>query len=344
MQPDALRKVAILVASLDEVWGERVLRNLPAEVVRQVRDEVEQLAEIDPREQQKIIEEFRRGLEGPRGSASDGVEIEASLLERIDHQSYSHEDPQRKGPLDFISTADADCLVDMLSGESMQTVALVISRLETNHAAEVLNKFSQEQQAEILNRLEQLDTADEHTVAIIEAQINQAIASQRQRRERMAAGKQMVERLMNHTVSEAATQVIAEKMPTPVIANKSEIPPAHPSCYSLPKPMRYEPLPMKRQELPPRNPFAHLSAAESLEHLEKLPDAVLFGALSRTESQVISLALLGASEKLMKRVLRGLSRREGMRFRQQLRDLGPTRLGDILAAQHQLLHTATQLN
>jgi hypothetical protein len=45
----------------------------------------------------------------------------------------------------------------------------------------------------------------------------------------------------------------------------------------------------------------------------------------------------------MKRILRRLPRRQAKEFRRRLRDIGPTRLSDMLAAQQQLAHHALQL-
>ena len=77
-----------------------------------------------------------------------------------------------------------------------------------------------------------------------------------------------------------------------------------------------------------------------LEHVE---DALLLAAISQSDRQVVSLALAGASDSLMKRILRRLPRRQAKYFRRQLRSIGPTRLSDMLAAQHQFVQSVHQL-
>lgn len=344
-QDKSLRKVAILVASLDENWGERILSGLAPQTAVLVRQQIEALTSIDPDEQEQIVAEFRRSLNPANDSSEAGVEIEASLLQRIDHDDYSFDLPAQPRKLDTISTDDAESLSEILSGESLQTVAVVLSRLETDRAAAVLSKLSLEQQTEILNRLEQLGDTDEHAVAVIEAQINQWIASQRQRRERMAAGKQMVERLINRASANKADKVLQGKLPKSAMVTGFHIDSQHKTRNAaVSTPVRYErlPPPAAKHEAVAKNQFVHLTPSECLSQLERLPDDKLFAALSRAESHVALLALIGTSKQLMNRVTRRMSRRGAREVRQQVRDIGPTRLSDILSAQQEILQLASE--
>jgi flagellar motor switch protein FliG len=233
----------------------------------------------------------------------------------------------------------------MLGCESPQTVAVVLSRLETDRAAEVLDKFSVAEQHAILERLAELDTTDDQAVRVVEAQVSQWISTQRQRRERMAAGKQMVEQLMNRRPPESKAAILAGRLPRSTSAVASEYAQLSTRRSSMPQPVRYEPMPVAASAppIPQANPFAHLSPGECVAKLEALSDQNLLAALSRCESRTALLSLVGVSEKLLKRVTRGLSRQENKQFRQQLRDIGPTRLSDILEAQQAVLQAANQL-
>jgi flagellar motor switch protein FliG len=342
---NSLRKVAILVASLDETWAERILASLPPQQARAVRLQMDDLTDIDVDEQREIVADFRRSLAQPSESSTMGVELDASLLERIDHQDYTMTtaSPPR-GPFECLSTDDVETLAAMLTNESPQTVAVVLSRIESDRAAEVLNKFSASQQSEILDRLADLDATDEQAVRVVEAQVSLWLTSQRQRRERMAAGKQMVERLMTHKPVGSKTAVVVGRMPRSSSAIANEYAQLATRRTPLPQPVRYELMPAVAPVPSPLpiNPLAHLTSSECVARLESLPDQALLGALSRCESRVALLSLVGVSEKLLKRVTRGLSRHENKLFRQQLRDIGPTGLSDILTAQQEVLHTASQ--
>ncbi|MDZ4658920.1 MAG: FliG C-terminal domain-containing protein [Bythopirellula sp.] len=341
----SLRKVAILVASLDETWSERILASLPPQQARSVRQQVDQLTDVDPDEQREIVAEFRQSLVQPREQNSTGVELDASLQERIDHDDYAPARMKRHVPLEAVSAGEAAYLVEMLQGESSQTVAVVLSRLDADRAAELLSHFAPAQQADILERLGELDSTDEQSVRVVEAQVAQWLTAQRRRKERMTAGREMVEQIMSRTsgrtgLSEAT--VIAARLPQPTSAIASEYRQAAKREVLFPQ-VRYERVSPAPKNTSPPNPFADLTSSECLARLEKLTDSTLLAALTHCEAQVVSLALLGVSEKLLKRVLRGLNRHEAKQFRQQLRDMGPTRISDILAAQQEVLRTVDQL-
>ncbi len=347
-QDNSLRKVAILVASLDETWSDQVLDSLSPQQARSVRQQVELLTDIDLEEQLEIVAEFRRSLAHPVQEQSARVELEASLRERINHDDYSPASSATKKPFETLSASDTEYLVEMLTNESAQTIAVVLARLDADRAAEVLGTFSPNQQHEILRRLAELDTTDEHSVQLIEAQVTQWIAKQRERRRRMAAGKEMVDRIVSRTSQGPfanESTAVAGRLPRATSKIASEYRRMSPEVSREPasRQIRYEPLPTVPQNTVLENPYARFTAAECLVQLENMPTATLVAALSQTESNVVSLALLGVSEKLLKRVLQGLSRHEAQQFRHQLRDIGPTRISDILAAQQEILHTAAQL-
>ncbi|MCG8449918.1 MAG: hypothetical protein MI725_10105 [Pirellulales bacterium] len=97
---EPLRKVAILVASLDEQRAQRLLDGLPSPSAQAVAQLVEKLGDIDPEEQRRVVAEFRRHMAAeiashqistpPQSSAvgepSGGVELDASLVARIGSQ------------------------------------------------------------------------------------------------------------------------------------------------------------------------------------------------------------------------------------------------------------------
>lgn len=346
----SLRKVAILVASLDEAWSERILASLSPQQARTVRQHVDQLTDVDPDEQREILAEFRQSLEQPhfiqpRVQNSTGVELDASLQERIDHEDYAPATMNLHAPFEEVSAGDAAYLVEMLQGESSQTVAVVLSRLDADRAAELLSHFPPTRQTDILARLSELDTTDEQSVRVVEAQVAQWLTAQRRRKERMTAGREMVERIMSRSSGRTglnAGTVITTHLPqsTSTIAKEYRLAAKR---KALPPQVRYEQAPSIPKSITPVNPVLDISSDDCLARLEKLPDKTLLAALTQCEAQVVSLALVGVSEKLLKRVLRGLTRHEAKQFRQQLRDMGPTRISDILAAQQEVLRTADQL-
>ena len=84
-----LRKVAILIASLDDALAERMLADMPTPDAQAVRAAVDRLDHVDPDEECNIVDQFRRSTRLATPHSTEGVELDASLLARIEQQDSS---------------------------------------------------------------------------------------------------------------------------------------------------------------------------------------------------------------------------------------------------------------
>jgi len=354
-----LRKVAILVATLDEPLAEQLLANLPAREEDAVRKLVEHLGDIDPDEYRAVVADFRSGIVSPSQPTSkpsrtqlEGVELDASLLARMADEDFSSAMPetkQGKSPWQTLSDADVATLVEMLSAEQPQTIAVVLSRLETSRSAELITKLSPTLQAEVLTRLAELDPADEQTLDVVASQLAQWLDAQRQRRQRMAAGCDLVQRILRDTSEGHRVTLLARlSKRNPTLAEKLSVESHTSQPFARPSsrlPTTYQPQPQAAtfSNQPPIDVAAPSiepttePTTDHLSELESLDDSGLLRALRQADRQTVMLALAGASESLMKRIVKDLPRRKANQFRQQVRAIGPTRLSEIIAAQRELL-------
>src|SRR3954465_2271536 len=79
----AIRKAAILIASLDQRTAETLLKQMGPAQAAQVRETIAELGPLDPREQNDVVEEFRRlGPLLPEKSPP-GLELDAGLAQKI---------------------------------------------------------------------------------------------------------------------------------------------------------------------------------------------------------------------------------------------------------------------
>ncbi len=348
-----LRKVAILVATLDEPLAEQLLANLPAREEDAVRKIVEHLEDIDPDEYRAVVADFRSGVTSPPQQVSkpsrtqlEGVELDASLLARMADEDFPAAMPaakQNASPWQTLSDADAVTLVEMLSAEQPQTIAVVLSRLETSRSAELITKLSPTLQTEVLTRLADLDPADEQTLDVVASQLAEWLNAQRQRRQRMAAGRELVQRILQDTPDSQRAVLLARLgKRNPALAEKLSAEPQtnlsvtrqsfdSPTFYQQPTKVAKPPVEI------PKPPTQSLEpSTDPLSELESLDDQGLLRALRLADRQTVMFALAGASESLMKRIVKDLPRRKANQFRQQVRTIGPTRLSDMVAAQREL--------
>ena len=357
-----LRKVAVLIANLDDALANRMLSEMPASDAQAVRDAVDRLDQVDADEANAILEEFRSSEPTPLKSA-EGVELDASLLARIEQQEdagWPQPVEATQSPFAELSDAEVTTIVDTLSREHPQTVAVVVSRLDHAVAAKILSRLSLNLQTEVIERVSELDPTDQQSVLVVESHLADWINQQRQRKKRMAAGAELAQRILQSASAEDQTAILTRlDQRNPNLARRfgrpgdavaetreqSPVPPTKPVRAQFDRVASCRRMPQRATQKKPRSiPAVEEPAlADPLGELERLDDATLMEILTQADRQVVTLALAGAGEVLMKRVLRRLPRRQAKEFRMRLRNIGPTRLGDMLAAQQQLALHARQL-
>lgn len=338
-----LRKVAILVATLDGSLADQLLADLPPEDASAVRQLVDGLDEIDPAEFETAVADFQNQSSTKPETLStntDGVEIDASLLARIEANEDMQHDVDSKqvhDPWKSISESDSEELLKLLLAEQPQTIAAVLARLDASLSASIVSNLEPVLQADVLNRLANLDPADERAMQVIESQLSDWLDKSSQQKQRMAAGYELVTKIVSQT-PHAQRQGLLDTLDrlNPNLAAGLKNP--------------------QRESLPAQDYFAakvkHPSAdrpsvtrirtpgrreKDPLTELEALDDESLLRAMQSVDRRVVMLALAGASDTLMKRIVRGLPRKQAAQFRKQVRSIGPTKLSDMVAAQRELV-------
>ena len=341
------RKAAILLASLDEHLAEQLLAEMPPAEAEQVRQAILLLDEVEPGEQAGVLEEFHRNRQQPstyNHSSTDGVEFDPSLLARInqpDSEIYGPQQQAVNNSLDDLSDSEAETIVETLLQEHPQTIALILSRLTHQVAGKIVSLLPATLQQEVLNRVSELDPADESCSQIVESHLSRWVKEHRQRKHRIAAGKELVEKIQKHIPAQDHGVVVGKirrgqsELPRTISERKPNRSKQHgnvPRTYKRP---RYQLLPSRRGTESSER-YKNIDQDNPLDVLETASNADLVTALTNIEASVVTLALAGASEKLLSRIFGRLPRRQAKVLRQQLHSIGPTRLGDMLEAQMQL--------
>lgn len=346
-----LRKAAILVSTLDESLAQQMLANLPADDAEEIRLLVASIEDVGHQELEALIEDFQNPTETATeienaiaNTTGEGVELDASLLARIE-AADTYDRPQHQSPTNStwqsVREADAATLTEMLSAEQPQTIAVVLAHIEAEQAAELIVRLPADVQTEVLNRLSQLDPADENSLQVVESQLADWINARQQRQRRLNAGRELVDSILKHTRGQDQ-QVLYSKL------ERNNLPSFESTSTSSNRDTRAGYNSAQHYSDIATNRFATSNDADkpeaytkddenSLATLEALDDQALLRALQSADRQTVMLALSGVSEKLMKRIVKGLPRRQANQFRQQVRAIGPTRLSDMVAAQRELI-------
>lgn len=155
------RRVAkfLLLIGIDE--AAKILPHLSQEQTERIIPEIASIRNVDQDEAIVIMEEFRGLLEKSRESG--GVDKAREILVK----AYGPEKAQAlidkaapfKGarPFDYLNDADSERLLFLLSDESEQIQALVLSNLEPKKAASVINLMAPDRKTEVVKRLAKME-------------------------------------------------------------------------------------------------------------------------------------------------------------------------------------------
>lgn len=184
MNSAALRKAAVLVASLDRQTADRLLEQMPDEQAGRVRQWMVELDEIDPEEQRRVIDEFFRSetrattVQPPAPSRPSVMPGHDPLRPLANYQSVndggvelelmSTRGISSRPPFRFLHDAEPQTLAPLLVGEHPQTIAVVLSHLAPDQAGEVLAPLPPELQVDVMRRLAALEEADPQTLREVE--------------------------------------------------------------------------------------------------------------------------------------------------------------------------------
>jgi flagellar motor switch protein FliG len=306
----SLRKAALLVASLDAERAEAILAQMSPAQADAVRQAVDALGPVDPREQSEVIEEFFRigplvPEREPSGIALDDPDCARLAVPPRDA------DPHADTTVSSLEDTAADVLAVFLAGEQSQTVALVLSRLTPERAADVLGALPAEMQREVARRLVHLEDIDDDVLAEIERALADWLRKQTQSQRRREAGLTALANILEAANPRTRENLLANLGRSGRGPSLEAEPPAGP---------------------PPR--FAEV---------ERLSGTALSVVLHHAPRELLVLALAGARPEFAARALEQFPPREAQSLNSALLHLGPTRLTDIEEAQRELALLVRQL-
>jgi flagellar motor switch protein FliG len=210
-QLSGAQKAAILMLSLGSENSAKVMSLLGEGEVTQITAEIVKAGQISRDESTTTLEEFATllvagghvasgGPEAARGmlEAALGAERAASILEGL-YQSMV------KGPFDFLKNADPRQILNFLSAEHPQTIALVVAHAHPDIAAQVVGGLPEDVQRAVSVRIAMLEPSSPEVIAQVEAMLERRLSSSVKNQETSVAdGVQTLIEILNR--SDRATE------------------------------------------------------------------------------------------------------------------------------------------
>ena len=343
---DGMRKAAILVSALDRDTVDMLLDQMGPAQASLVRQAVIGLDDVEPVEQDRVIEEFFRlgpALPNQRPSAyTAGVELDGRLARRLaqaspngraDEQSTAQSANPGGPSFEFLSKTESDRLANILLAERPQTIALVLSHMPPQRAGHVLVKLPPVMQTEVVRRLVDLEETDPEILLEIERELQKRLSQQIHMERRRVAGVPAVAGILEAADSEIGSTIL-NNLAAHDRRLAQRLAAVAPSNGQRPIQNTIEQR-FSQQPEAVRVDFTDLAAMDA---------DTLYTVNENVRPEIIVLALLGAPAHLMDRILRQMPQTQAAAIRHEIENIGPVRLGDVEEARRRLVETVERLH
>jgi flagellar motor switch protein FliG len=313
MDHDTLRRAAVLVASLKPGQADELVAQLSSRDAKRLQTCVASLSAEDLAASADVIEDFLESHQEPVKAHP----AETPATQKPTQQSSAAPD------FDFLDQVSPTLVANLLSSVHSQIGAAILSALPSRFAGVILSYFDSQKQQDVLDRI-----AASGTCAAEPLQFAVLLLQDRLLRiDTNGQGQSPRPDTKAQEIRAAAESSFRNRTISTLDASGTEL--SH-----LGAGQRFVRSPVEAAKQPITLRF---------EDLILLDDRSLAQVFHVVDSQVMLLALAGATVDFINRVSGPLTSSQKERFNQQIQSRGPISLSEIEQAQQNVAETATQL-
>jgi flagellar motor switch protein FliG len=311
------QKAAVVLAQLDTDRAAKILKSMSEHEVVDLMSTMATLPTLAPDDVRRVLSEFSLRATAAVQVGQGGVEIARKLLrERLGNAkteeildqftaaSYSH-------PLAFLHRIDPLQIASFIGDEHPQLVALVLSHLPPDAAAQIIANLEESMRPDVARRIATMERISPEVVQEVAEFLEQKLAAVL--RAGNTAGNEMgglssIVAILNQTERASEQQILAElEQSDPELAERI------------------------------RNEMFVFDDVASLD------DRTLQQILRNVVPKDLAVALKTAPEAIREKFLRNVSERAAQDVLEEIELLGPTRVSQVETAQSAIVRTVREL-
>ncbi|OPJ57084.1 flagellar motor switch protein FliG [Alkalithermobacter paradoxus] len=197
------QKAAILLITLGPEYSAKLFKYLSEEEIEEITLEIANMKKVDPSVKDKIMEEFYEVClaqefisEGGIGYAKEVLEKALGAEKAVEIMNKLTASLQVK-PFDFARKADASQIINFIQNEHPQTIALILSYLDSHKAGQILSSLPQEKQSEVAKRIATMDRTYPEVIKEVELVLEKKLSSMVTQDYTSAGGVQSIVDILN---------------------------------------------------------------------------------------------------------------------------------------------------
>ena len=180
---NAAQKAAVVITSIGAENAAHVYKRLTDEEVEKLTFEVSSLPYMDIHQVDSVLNEFYELCLTQKVITEGGIDYARSVLEK----AYGAEMAQKlmekvsksmqTKAFEFVRKSDYKNLLAIIQNEHPQTIALVLSYVNSEQASAVLQELPREKRVEVVERIAKMESASPETVKAIESTLERKFAA-----------------------------------------------------------------------------------------------------------------------------------------------------------------------
>ena len=305
-------KAALLLLALGPDHGKPILEELDEMEIKVLSRTMVRMGPVSQEMLDSLFAEFVTSISA-NGNISGNSDTTQRLLmsflpaERVDAIMEEIRGPAGRNMWEKLSNVQEDILATYLKNEYPQTIAVVLSKLDTEHASMVLAALPEELAMDVVKRMLSLDPVQKEILEKIEATLRTEFMSTLSTSKRRDSHEQMAE-IFNSFDRQTEARFIT----------------------SL-------------EEADREGAERIKSLMFTFEDLSRLDSAAMQALLAKMDKKDLAMALKGANEAVKEFFFANMSARAGKILKDDMEAMGPVRLKDVDEAQARMVSNAKDM-
>jgi flagellar motor switch protein FliG len=295
-----LRKAAMLLVVLGEEASAQIMQQLSEEEIQRISKEVAKISSISSEQAEHVLNDFHH-------LSTAGEFVDPEIARRMTDRVVKAIGPDAAS-FDALQKADPQQLAKFIHNEHPQTIALVLSHLNSTQAAALLASLPPELRADVSRRMASLDQIAPDTIFKITSVIGQKMKTLGEYSRESYGGVRAVAEMLNRLDSVSSREILEH---------------------------------IDQQDAALAETIRQLMFV--FEDLMLIDPMGLKELVGKVDRKVLTIAMKGTSEQLRNQIMNCLSQRGADLLREDMDALGPVKIKDVEGAQQQIIALVRRL-
>lgn len=311
-----VQKAAILFITLGPEVSSGIIKKLPESEIQKITYEIANISTVKSQQKGEILEEFMEMNKAKDFLVEGGIEYARNLLSRalgsqraLEILDKVTEATQQFRPFAIARKADPQQLLNIISNEHPQTIALILCYMQADKAGQIMSALPEDLQGEVAFRIATMSSTSPMVVKEIEKVLDNKLSSVVKSDMKIIGGLQTIVDILNQ-VDRTTERNIMDNMEK----ENSEL-----------------------AEKIKESMFV-------FEDIITLGDVAIQRILREVEAKDLTLALKGCSEEVSNTIYKNQSKRAAASLKEDMEFLGPVRLLDVEKAQMMIVGIIRRLD